>query len=941
MHVTVNNNCQQVSTTVMHAVIVRAKHDNIATIYLLSLSSNFRYTVQRSFMSSTQPTITISSMSELTGVVESVAVSDTTRGYVVITPENTTVLQSSNSDNELKLSLHGDDHSSSSTPPPSLPVPFAAPSPNANKSFTDLKALPVAGLSSAGDAAQDFDSENGLDVKTDEEARALFEKEHMSHFDAVMVQLIKSYGVSLSWLKVIKPLIMEASRKVKTNVYPNDIMDIKAYVKVKKIPGGRRVDSMLVNGVVCTKNITHKKMKANIRNPTILLLKCGFEFQRKENQLSSFDTLQMQEEKYLKNLVARVKTFHPRVILVQKSVARLALEMFYHLDIVVAVNVKPSVMERVARSTQGDLLHSLDQLFFNVQLGTCGQFHLRTFVLPDGVKKTLMYFDHCDPRLGCVITLMGGSRRELKKVKKATLFGVYVAFNSQLETSFLIDEFAWPEFANPKLLPEADGYSSSPTTPEWPLHPSISHPISGIAPAELVRKLEALAPELKADREVSELSSHSTPMIQSNVESRSSNRSPLLSNKRSYSLGGYRSEQHIPSLVTPYSEANGKQSPTIFRPLEDTKSCSDPHSLHYQGIFTADAGTLSHLGEREFEKVLSSQILSITPGVKFPVPYIQSPQGFEADIRKYLPSVIYWSYQFLTRVQPAPLKSPEKKKPTSSPSLPVRSTTLEVATKKNGSGSDRILCLSPTEPKHGNQSLRSYRSISEHPFTTAIFLLKANTNEMKAAIADYRANSGLSNPSQTFFFPTASQASDYRMQLQNIFNKYQHFGFADNESDSNEDEQTDAESRNELSRSLEKLTGDEGRAVEKPLRQRARRHTGFESGRREEGRTARLLVLSYEAPRPEGGVKDATAGRHTKPAEGTTKPRGTCTCMCVYVCPLVECTLVHQCTYMYQFIKRQGNTNRKATAFGAHNTYYSGQLSWLDQSNTYTCMPIY
>lgn len=845
-------------------------------------------------MSSMQPTITISSMSELTGVVESVAVSDATRGYVVIKPENAAVLQSSDSDNELKLSLHGDDHSmspSSSTPPPSLPVPFAAPSPNANNSFTDLKPLTVAGLSSAGDAAQDFDSESGLDVKTDEEARALFEMEHMSHFDAVMVQLIKSYGMSLSWLKVIKPLIMEATRKVKTNVYPTDIMDIKAYVKVKKIPGGRRVDSTLVNGVVCTKNITHKKMKANIRNPTILLLKCGFEFQRKENQLSSFDTLQMQEEKYLKNLVARVKTFHPRVILVQKSVARLALEMFYHLDIVVAVNVKPSVMERVARSTQGDLLHSLDQLFFNVQLGTCGQFHLRTFALPDGVKKTLMYFDHCDPRLGCVITLMGGSRRELKKVKKATLFGVYVAFNSQLETSFLIDEFAWPVSANPKLMPEADGYSSSPTTPEWPLHPSISHPILGIAPAELARKLEALAPEVIANREVNELSSRSTPMmVQLADSSRSSNRSPLLSNKRSYSLSGYRSEQHIPSLVAPYSEANGKQSPTIFRPLEGTKSCSDPHSLHYQEIFTADAGTLSQLGEREFEKVLGSQILSITPGVKFPVPYIQSPQGFEADIRKYLPSVIYWSYQFLTRAQPALPKSPEKKKLTSSPSLPTRSTNLEVVTKKNGSGNDRIVCLPPAEPKHGNQSHRSYRSISEHPFTTAIFLLKANTNEMKAAIADYRANSGLLNPAQTFFFPTASQASDYRMQLQNIFNKYQHFGLTDDsteESVSNEDEQSngrsEVESGHELSGSLEISTGDGGRAVEKPLRQRARRHTSSGSGRREEGRAARLLVLSCEAPKLEGGVKDGTAVRQTKPSESTTKPRGTCIHMYMYM----------------------------------------------------------
>ena len=77
----------------------------------------------------------------------------------------------------------------------------------------------------------------------------------------------------------------------------------------------------------------------------------------------------------------------------------------------------------------------------------------------------------------------------------------------------------------------------------------------------------------------------------------------------------------------------------------------------------------------------------------------------------------------------------------------------------------------PVSDEVGNDA-PSYRSISEHPFTTAIFLLKANTNEMRAALADYRANSGLANPSHEFFFPTASRASDYRQHLQNVFNKY-------------------------------------------------------------------------------------------------------------------------------------------------------------------------
>ena len=761
-------------------------------------------------MSSIQPTITISSMSELTGVADSVTAHPHEKEqYVVVNPENIVAsnsVQRSSSGNDLKLSLHGGEHSvspSPPSPPPSLPpVPFDPLSSNYN-SFTVvsdrdiMKAIPVSGLSSAADTALEIEMEmHGKDVRTNDETRVVFDKERTVHFDSVMIQLIKSSGISLGWLQVIKPLVMEATRKVKTNVYSTDTMDIKEYVRVKKIPGGRRGDSTLVNGVVCTKNITHKKMKISIRNPTVLLLKCAFEFQRKENQLSSFDTLQMQEEKYLKNLVARVKTFQPRVILVQKSVARLALEMFFHLDIVVAVNVKPSVMERVARSTQGDLLHSLDQLFFNVQLGKCGQFHLRTFVLPDATKKTLMYFDQCNPRLGCTITLMGGSRRELKKVKKATLFGVFVAYNSQLETSFLIDEFAWPAAGTSsdlRLLPDVEGYSSSPTTPEWPLYPATSYPVEGIEPAELARKLEALIPERRTTRTVEEQeperctvelepdksSSKSTPtMPRASLGSRSSNASPLLSNTRSYSLSGYRHE----TLTELPGEADRitRPAPTVSRSVDDVRLRNDPPVLPIIPR-TPDPSTLSQLGKREFEKVLSWQILSITPGVRFPVPYLQTPLGFTADIRRYLPSVIYWSHQFLVALQSGSTHQRERRR--SSPSHATTNTTgsststLEMGitawTAGTVADSDQSKpVVAPVSDEIGNNDTPSYRSISEHPFTTAIFLLKANTNEMRAALADYRANSGLANPSREFFFPTASRASDYRQHLQNVFNKY-------------------------------------------------------------------------------------------------------------------------------------------------------------------------
>jgi len=635
-----------------------------------------------------------------------------------------------------------------------------------------LKALPVTGLSSASEAAKELTTESGNVVKSNEEARAAFERDHDNHFDTLMIQLMQSFGLSLSWLSIIKPLITEASRKVKTDIFVQDLMDINSYVKVKKIPGGQKRNSSLVFGVVCSKNVTHKKMNLSIQNPTILLLKCAFEFQRKENQLSSFDTLQLQEEKYLKNLVSRVETFKPSIILVQKSVSRLALEMFYELGVAVVVNVKPSVMGRVSRSTGGDLLHSLDQLFFDVRLGTCGHFYIRNFTLPDGAKKTLMYFDHCEPMLGCVITLQGGTKRELKKVKKVTSFGLYICRNSYLETSFLVDEFAWPPSLQPKLLQNTDDYSSTPSTPECPIYPSVACPPDSISPSELAKKLAILAPA-------------SDQLAPPGLDDPLAEQCPEPSNSKLDILS--RKGNLEPNIEEESQETSKLHPPEVSAVVETQGAHSPVKEMEANPVNPAmpavSSEVLSHLGEMEFQLALENQLLSISPNILFPTPYLQMAQGMAADVRQYLPKVVYWSYQFKTKA----LDSSQTDGVTSPMEMGLLKTTVqkshELESLSNHHLNERV-CIQPSF-KH------SYKSVSDHPLTTSIFLLKANTNEMKAALADYRARAGLSEEADCFFFPAARRASDYRLHLQNVFNKYKQFEMAANAVDS---ESTDAES---------------------------------------------------------------------------------------------------------------------------------------------------
>lgn len=52
--------------------------------------------------------------------------------------------------------------------------------------------------------------------------------------------------------------------------------------------------SMVVKGVVCKKNVAHRRMKAKIEKARLLILGGALEYQRVSNQFSSFDTLLQQ-----------------------------------------------------------------------------------------------------------------------------------------------------------------------------------------------------------------------------------------------------------------------------------------------------------------------------------------------------------------------------------------------------------------------------------------------------------------------------------------------------------------------------------------------------------------------------------------------------------------------------------------------------------------------
>lgn len=254
-------------------------------------------------------------------------------------------------------------------------------------------------------------------------------------------QMLTTEGISnvREWEETLLKLALRIAKDLTFTAYPyreGADMDVRRYVKIKKIPGGSPKDSEYVDGAVITKNVAHKQMSRSQKNPRIMFVTFPLEFQRVEGQYMHFGQIVRQEKEYLGNLASRIAALRPHIVLVEKSVSRLALESLAKQNIVVARTVKKSAIQFVARMTGGDVFSSMDKLAFEPRLGHCRQFRIQTFDHPliPSRRKTYMRFEGCSRDLGCTIILRGGDMDHLKRVKKVTLFLTFIVRNLKLET---------------------------------------------------------------------------------------------------------------------------------------------------------------------------------------------------------------------------------------------------------------------------------------------------------------------------------------------------------------------------------------------------------------------------------------------------------------------------------------------------------------------------
>ncbi|ODV97519.1 hypothetical protein PACTADRAFT_14061 [Pachysolen tannophilus NRRL Y-2460] len=261
------------------------------------------------------------------------------------------------------------------------------------------------------------------------------------HVKSLLTQCLTEQGLQniKSWENVIYPILKQINN-INPDVKSGDSFDIRQYVKLKRIPGATINDCAYVDGLIFSKNLALKSMPRELSNPRIILIMFPIEYNKTEQQYMSLELVLAQEREYLHKLVGRIIALNPDIVFIGASISGLALNMLDNEGIAVAYNLKPQVIERIARLTDADVVTSIDKLAVNPKAGTADLFEVRQYIHAN-TKKCYMFLTGCNQSFGGTILLRGGDDFILKKVKDAIEFMVYVVFNSHLEYSLFKDEY--------------------------------------------------------------------------------------------------------------------------------------------------------------------------------------------------------------------------------------------------------------------------------------------------------------------------------------------------------------------------------------------------------------------------------------------------------------------------------------------------------------------
>lgn len=164
-------------------------------------------------------------------------------------------------------------------------------------------------------------------------------------------------------------------------------------------------------------------------------------------------------------MVGRIQSLRPNIVIVQKTVSGMAQDMLRSQGITFILDVKPSVICRISKCLQCDIVSSVDSSIGRPILGMCSQFEIKKFTNLKQTAKHIVILNRSEssPR-NCCVVLRGGTEDELIKVKRIAKQILFNRYNWRFEVSLLTNEFAFyqsNEILQQNMRSDLSGINSS------------------------------------------------------------------------------------------------------------------------------------------------------------------------------------------------------------------------------------------------------------------------------------------------------------------------------------------------------------------------------------------------------------------------------------------------------------------------------------------------
>jgi len=235
---------------------------------------------------------------------------------------------------------------------------------------------------------------------------------------AVISMSSKGIGSDDEKSKIAK-MVVRAVKQVAEQSNGTYVIDTEL-VKIEKKAGGEVMDTELINGVVVDKEIVHAGMPKRIKNAKVALIDSALEIDKTETDakinITSPDQMEAflrQEEKMLKDMVAKIKKSGANVIFCQKGIDDLAQHYLAKEGIVAVRRVKKSDMEKLARATKAKIASSLDDLSAE-DLGDAGLVEEKKIA-----GEAMVFVKECKEPKSVSIFVRGGTDHVVSEVERA------------------------------------------------------------------------------------------------------------------------------------------------------------------------------------------------------------------------------------------------------------------------------------------------------------------------------------------------------------------------------------------------------------------------------------------------------------------------------------------------------------------------------------------